>query len=103
MPLLCGLFERLRDLPRQSQRVLYRQWPLKRLAFDKFHDQVVRPNVMQRANIRVVQRGDRVGLLLETRCVFALQSLDGDDAVEPGVTGFHTSPIPPSPMGASSS
>jgi hypothetical protein len=34
-------------------------------SFDQFHDQVVRSNVEQRANVRVVNRRDAAGLSLK--------------------------------------
>jgi hypothetical protein len=58
------------------------------LAFHEFHYEKVRAvlfsYIMERANVGMVQRGDRPRLLLE-RAVGALQRLDGDDPVEAGI------------------
>ena len=61
------------------------------LALDVLHHQVaaavVLPDVVQRADVRVVQRGDGAGLALEAFRERALDRLDGDVAVEPDVVG----------------
>ena len=58
--------ERRRDLDRQSERVLGRQGPMSGMSLDVLHDQVVRTDVVDLADVRMVQRGDRPGLALES-------------------------------------
>ena len=68
------------------------------IALEILHDQEVRlafpPNVVERADVRVVQPRDRTGLalepLLEVRIIGDMlgQHLDGDGAVQAGIGGF---------------
>src|SRR6185369_6560858 len=63
-----------------------------RLAFEQFHDQVVVADVVERADVGMVQRGDGLGLALEARAqVGAMRELRRKDfdryaAVEARVT-----------------
>jgi len=76
--------ERLRDLPRaRGERFL--QWdrtllqPVsERRPVDQFHDQVVRPDIKQRADIGMVQRGDHASLALEPFRELLRGNLHGD-------------------------
>jgi hypothetical protein len=79
-----------------GQRALHE--PLgERLAFDHLHHQVVgvalAPDVVERADVRVVERGDRLRLALEARAHLGIggevlgQHLDRDVAAEAGVRG----------------
>jgi hypothetical protein len=56
-------FERLCDLPGNGQRLVQWQGTLldsvgQRWAFHQFHDEVIRPDIIQLANVGMVQRGD---------------------------------------------
>ena len=51
-----------------------------RLALHQFHHQVVRPNVVERADVGVVQRRNRARLALETGAELLASGLDGDGA-----------------------
>jgi hypothetical protein len=53
-----------------------------RLPFNKFHDQVVGPDVVECADVRVIQRGDRTRLAFETRVEPLVSDLDGDGAAQ---------------------
>jgi hypothetical protein len=50
------------------------------LALDQLHHQVVRPNVVKRADVGVVQRRDGPRLALEPRAELLTHDLDGDGA-----------------------
>ena len=96
-----GAVERVADLDGQRQRVIDGKarrsvQPIReRLAFEMLEDQVVElavaADVVDRADVRVVQRGDRPRLVLEAQPRFRVgreragQHLDGDRAIEPGV------------------
>ena len=70
---------------------------VERLPFEKLEDQIVElavaADVMDGADVRIVQRRDDAGFLLEALARFRIgrqragQDLDGDRAIEPGVTG----------------
>src|SRR5262245_66030664 len=54
---------------------------------DELHHQVVAADVVQRADVRMIEARDRSGLTFDGRAGHA-KPLDGDDPVEPGVAGF---------------
>ena len=90
--LLVRGFERIGDLARDGERLLERNRALldplgERLALDQLHDQVVRADVEQRADIGMVQRGDGARLALEA----VAEPLGGDlhrhFAVQAGIGG----------------
>ena len=56
------------------------------LALDEFHHQVIRPDVVERANSRFVQGRNRPRLPLEPLGEVLPCNLDGDDTVQTGVT-----------------
>ena len=51
-----------------------------RLALHQFHDQVVRPNIVERADVGMIQRRNRARLALETGAELLMSDLDGDGA-----------------------
>ena len=57
-------------------------------AFDVFHHQVIRPDVVKLADVRVIERGDGAGLALEELIEFAFGCFDSDDAVQARVVGL---------------
>ena len=72
--LVVGLIERIRNLDRMANRRLDRQRSLlepigERLAFDVLHDEEVdatlAADVVERADVRMVQTGNRTGFPLE--------------------------------------
>ena len=80
------------------ERNLFAREPLRqRLPFDILHDQEVNrallPDIVQRTDIGVIQLRDDPGLALESLtklrvvCERGLQDLDGNRAIEAGVTG----------------
>src|SRR5690348_16525576 len=83
-------FQRLIEWQRPSLQTRCQRFP-----FDVFHDQkfgtVLRAYVVQRADVRMIQRRDSAGFALETLPRFRSfgqmlgKNLDCDGAVEPGV------------------
>jgi hypothetical protein len=99
-PLAVRRIERGRDLPADAKHLVHRQPPLhkaigERLPLDHLHHEVMRaalvPDVVERADVRMVQRRDRLRLALEPRLELrvrrkvARQNLDRDLALEPRV------------------
>jgi hypothetical protein len=84
---LMRALERAGDLTREPHGIVDRHRTAQRLPVDELHHQVVGTDVVQRADVWMVQRGDRPRFLLE-RIVRALQGLDGDDPVEAGMARF---------------
>jgi hypothetical protein len=98
--LTVGLVQRVGDLDAMSQRLLHREWTLlqavrERLPLQLFHDQEVDvalvPDVVQHADVRVVEGGNRPRLALEALAQGGVvgdvrrQDLDGHAAIQPRV------------------
>src|SRR6187401_640588 len=92
-----GTIEGARELDRNPQCLLEWQRPaleplLKRLTVDELHDQKIKTvfmaNVMERADVRMIERGDRARLTLESLAPFGIvayklgQNFDRDCALE---------------------
>ena len=97
------LVERVGDLNRVPKRLVERQCAFlqafsQRLPFEVLHDEVVDAvlltNIMERADMRVIQRRDGAGFALEAfaelriRCNVRGQDFDRDGAIEASVAGF---------------
>ena len=78
--------ESIRDLSSNAQCVGERQGSCERPAFDVLQHQVIRPDVVDLANMRMIQRRDCTRFLLESGSVLTLQLLYGDDATKTCVT-----------------
>jgi len=78
--------QRVQNLARILHRLVDRQRPLERLAFDILHHQVIRPDIVQRADMRMVQRRDRPRFPLEALGEFYRGDLDRDGAIKPRIT-----------------
>ena len=74
--------QRVRRLNGVAQRLLKWQRALERLAVNQFHDEVIGPDIVQRANMWMVQRGDGVRFAFEPLGKLFGGNLDGDGAVE---------------------
>ena len=98
--LAMRLVQRVGDLDRVAQQLIERdrapfQPRGERLALEVLHHQIVdaflMANVVQRADVGVVEAGDGAGLALETLAQvgaagdFRRQDLDGDGAIQPSV------------------
>lgn len=55
-------------------------------ALDEFHDEAVRPHVMQRADMRLIQLRNGAGFAGETLGELGFRDFESNDAVEPEVT-----------------
>ncbi len=75
----------IEDLPRQHQGFIGIDGTRQRLALDVLHDQIVRSDVVEGADVRMVQAGDRVRLALEALAEGRQTFLDGNDAIEAGI------------------
>jgi hypothetical protein len=80
--------ERPRDLHRQAHGVGDRHRALKRTAIEVLEHQIVRPDIVNLADMRMVERGNCTRFLFESRNVRRAHALDGDDAIEPRVASF---------------
>ena len=58
---VCGL-DAIDQLPDDGERIIEVERPAQVLTVDILHDQIVRPNVVQMADVGVVERGNRTGL-----------------------------------------
>ena len=64
--------QRIGNLDGVLQRLIERQRPFERLALDVLHHQVVRADVVELADVGMIQRGDRARLALEAFAELAL-------------------------------
>ena len=100
--LAMGAIERVGDLDAGADELARRQRPAteargQRLALEEFHDQIVHipfaADIEERADVRVIETGDRARLLFEPRARVDLprrrrrQDLQSDAAVETRVAG----------------
>ena len=92
IPFLCAAVSASQISYPVLQGLLERQGPADGLAVDVLHDQVaaavVLADVVQRADVRVVQGGNGPGFPLETLGKRPLDGLDGHVAVQPDVSGL---------------
>ena len=97
-PVAVGVLERVGDLPRQAQDFGNGRGP-RRPSFDVLHDQVVRPHVEQRADVGLVEGGDREGLVAESLLEGTFETLTATVRSSRVSRALYTSPIPPAPRG----
>jgi hypothetical protein len=77
--------ESVADLPGEFERLIERQGTLERLPLDELHHQVIGPDVVQRADVRVIERSHYSRLALEAFGEIFLGDLDCDDAIQASV------------------
>src|SRR6516164_8999219 len=82
--LMCRL-QSAGDLDCQPHGLLSLQGASQRAALDVLQHERLRPNVVDLADMRMIQRGNRTRFLLESSRVLGLQPLNRDDAVQPRV------------------
>src|SRR5437016_7820733 len=58
-----------------------------RLALHQLHYEVIRPNVVERADVGMIQRRNRARLTLETRAKSLMSGLESDGAAQSRVNG----------------
>ena len=85
--LVCSV-QRIANLRGILQRLIERQRPLQRRPLDVLHNQVIRSDIVQRADVRMVQRSDSPRFALEAFAELALGNFQGDDAVQSTVAGL---------------
>jgi hypothetical protein len=73
---------------RPSESSLRRQGTLERSAFNVFHYKEIRTNIVQGADVRMIQRGDGAGFLLEAGAVAFGEALDRDRAIQTRVASL---------------
>lgn len=94
-----GLVQGLGDLHAVAKHLVDRKWPARdalreRFTLQQFHDQVVVTDVIERADVRMVELRDGLGLALEPKPELRVlrelrrQNLDGHAAVEPRVASL---------------
>src|SRR5258708_11403579 len=74
--------KRVTDLRGILQGLIEWQRTFDRLALDVLHHQIIRPDVMQRTDVRMIQRGDSSCLASETLGELLTGNFDGHDAVK---------------------
>ena len=91
-PFFVRGFKRLGDLYRDAKGFTKRQGAVLNafvqiLAIDQLHDQIVRSHVVERADVRMVQSGDRVRLSLEAVAEALARHLDRHFPMQARVSG----------------
>ena len=86
--LLVRGVESIANLRGVLQRLIERQRSLERRALDVLHHQVIRPDIVERADVGMIQRRDSARFALESFAELGLGNLDRDDAIEARVAGL---------------
>ncbi len=88
MPLSCAASSASAIWRAMRRRFIERHRTFGRFALDVLHHQVIRADVVQRANVGMIQRGDGPRLLLEALGELFVGDFDGYNAVQPRVAGL---------------
>ena len=80
-----GVVQGLADLCGIPQGIVRRERAPQRLAVDQLHDQVIGADVVQRADVGMIQRGDGAGFALEALSETLHRNFDGNVAVQAGI------------------
>src|SRR5215469_2633251 len=86
-PLLVRSFQCIGDLARDAERFLERHRAFWSIALDVLHHQVVWPDIIEMADIRMVQRSNGAGLPVEAFRELRGRNFDGNVAAESRVAG----------------
>jgi hypothetical protein len=81
-------FERVHDVDGGTECLLERQRTADGRSLEVLHHQIVRTDVVEDADMRMVQRRDRARFLEKTRGVNAVERLDGHCPAQAGVEGL---------------
>src|SRR5665213_4305528 len=84
-PLAVRRVERVKDLAAEFDRPRHRHRPAKLRALDILHDEIIRPDIVKLANMRMVQRRNRPRLPLESRGKLRPGKLNRNDAIQPRI------------------
>ena len=76
-------FERGGDTQRQPDCFRRRKRAARRSALDVLHDQVIRADIVERADVGMIQRGDGAGFALEAIGKLVRAELDRHVAIQP--------------------
>src|SRR5215831_7871106 len=79
--------QRIEDLSRVFHRLYYRQWTSQRVALDELHHQIIGTDVVEMADVWMVQRRYYPRFLRESLAEAHSAHLDCDLAREPRVSG----------------
>ena len=97
--LLVRSIQRVADLPSIFQRLLERQWTFQWLALYILHYEVIRPHIVERADVRVIQSRNRAASRSKRSLNFSFEVLIATVRSSRVSRAFHTSPFPPAPRG----
>src|SRR5215472_4762638 len=79
---VVGCLDAVDQLPDDGHRLVQLERPFQSLALDVLHDQVVRTDVVNVADVGVIQRRDSSRLAFETLAELLFAELDGDDTAQ---------------------
>jgi len=96
--LLVRHVERIANPGGLSQSLIDGQRALKRRAVDVLQDEIIRTDIMQRADIRPVQGGNGPRFALEALGKLLVGNFDLNNTVQTVSRALYTSPIPPAPI-----
>src|ERR1019366_9276999 len=74
--------ERACDLPRDTDDLVRRHWTPRSLAFDQLHNEIIGADVVQMANIGMIERRHRARFALESFAELFFRELDRDVAIQ---------------------
>ena len=77
--------ERIANLHGVAQGLLEREWTAELSPLDKFHDQVAGADIVDLADVTMIQGGDGASLVVEAVCETRTSELYRDIAAHPGV------------------
>ena len=80
--------KRIEYLAREFDGLVNRQRAFQFRALDILHDEVIRPDVVKPADMRMIQRRDRPRFAFKSLAEFGLRDLECNRAVEPRVAGL---------------
>ena len=83
IPAVCAAA--VRDLHREIEQLACAIYRSQRRSLHEFHHDVVRPDIVELADVGMVEGRDRPGFPLKTRGEFVLGDFDGYDTIEPCV------------------
>jgi hypothetical protein len=83
-----GFLEGARNLQRKPYRLVRWKWPTERLPLHILQHQVVGSDIVDLADMRMIQCGDCARFLFEPFAVLSRQPLDGDGAIQARIARF---------------
>ena len=80
--------ERIKDLTCVFGRFLHRQWSFLRHAINELHYKEVRSDVVQRADVWMIELRDHTGFASESFSEIRFGNFDSNHAIEPRIAGL---------------